>query len=100
MPAARDQLLGLGEKLDLADAAAADLDVVAFDRNLALPAIDLHLPLHVVNVGQRGKIQMLAPDERRDVSDQRLARSSVARAGFCLDHGGAFPGPPFSLVVM
>ncbi len=32
-PAAPDQLLGLGEELDFADAAAADLDVVALDRD-------------------------------------------------------------------
>ena len=73
MPAAGDQLLGLREELDLADAAAADLDVVALDRDLALAAKGLHLPLHVVDVGQRGEIQMLAPDEGRDFGDQRLA---------------------------
>ena len=73
MPAAGNQLLGLREKLDLADAAAPDLDVVAFDRDLALAAKGLHLPLHVVNVGKRCEIQMLAPDERRDVGDQCLA---------------------------
>ena len=73
MPAAGDQLLGLREELDLADAAAADLDVVAFDRDLALAAIGLHLPLHVVNVGKRSEIQMLAPDEGRDFREQRLA---------------------------
>ena len=74
MAAAGDQLLGLGEELDLADAAAADLDVVAFDRDLALAAIGLHLPLHVVDVGKRGEVEMLAPDERRDFGEQRLAR--------------------------
>ena len=74
MAAAGDQLLGLREKLDLADAAAADLDVVAFDRDLALAAIGLHLPLHVVDVGKRREIQMLAPDERREFRNQRLAR--------------------------
>ena len=100
MPAAGDQLLGLREELDLADAAAPDLDVVAFDRDLALAAIGLHLPLHVVDVGKRCEIQMLAPDERRDIGDQRLAGFGVAGAGPRLDHGGAFPGPPFPLVIM
>ena len=80
MAAAGDQLLGLREKLDLADAAAADLDVVAFDRDLALAAIGLHLPLHVVDVGERGEIQMLAPDERRKFRDQRLARLGMSPA--------------------
>ncbi len=73
MPAAGDQLLGLREELDLADAAAPDLDVVALDRDLALAAIGLHLPLHVVDVGERGEVEMLAPDERRELGDQRLA---------------------------
>ena len=98
--AAGNELLRLREKLDLADAAAADLDVMAFDRDLALAAIGLHLPLHVVDVGKRGKIQMLAPDERRKFCDQRLARFGVAGAGARLDHRGALPGPPFPLVIM
>ena len=100
MTAAGNQLLGLREKLDLADAAAADLDVMAFDRDLALAAIGLHLPLHVVDVGQCRKIQMLAPDERREFGDQRLARFGVAGARPRLDHRRAFPGPPFPLVIM
>ena len=100
MAAAGNQLLGLGEKLDLADAAATDLDVVALDRNLALAAIGLHLPLHVMDVGERGKIQMLAPDERREFGDQRLARLGVAGARPRLDHRRALPGPPFPLVIM
>src|ERR1700712_1927013 len=98
MPAAGDQLLGLREKLDLPDAAAADLDVVALDRDLALAAKGLHLPLHVMDVGKCCKIQMLAPDEWRDLGHQRLASLGVAGAGPRLDHGGAFPGPPFPLV--
>ena len=48
---AGDQLLGLGEELDLADAAAAELDIVALDRDLAVPAIGVDLPLHGVHVG-------------------------------------------------
>src|SRR3954454_21513065 len=100
MAAAGHELLGLREKLDLADAAAANLDVVAFDRDLTLAAIGLHLPLHVVDVGKRGKIQMLAPDERRKFRDQRLARFGVAGANARLDHRSALPGPPFPLVIM
>src|SRR5881392_944971 len=100
MAAAGNELLRLREELDLADAAAADLDVVAFDRDLALAAIGLHLPLHVVDIGERGKVQMLAPDERRKFRDQRLAGPGVAGAGARLDHRGAFPGPPFPFVIM
>ena len=100
MTAAGNQLLCLREKLDLADAAAADLDVMALDRDLALAAIGLHLPLHVMDVGQCRKIQMLAPDERREFGDQRLARFGVAGARPRLDHRRAFPGSPFPLVIM
>ena len=100
MAAARDQLLGLCEELDLADAAAADLDVMALDRDLALAAIGLHLPLHVVDVGERGEIEMLAPDERRDLGDHRLARPRIAGADARLDHRRALPGAPFPLVIM
>src|SRR5467141_3683581 len=84
MPAAGDQLLGLRKKLDFAETTEADLDVVALDRDLALPAKRLHLPLHVVHVGECREIQMLAPDERRDFRDQRLAGFCVAGAGRAL----------------
>jgi hypothetical protein len=100
MPAAGDQLLGLREKLDLADAAAADLDIVALDRDLALPAKRLHLPLHVMDVGKCREIQMLAPDEGCDFRNQRLTGLGVAGAGPRLDHGRAFPGPPFPLIIV
>ena len=49
-PPAPDQLLGLGEELDLADAAAADLDVVAVDRDSAAAAMRVDLPLDRVDV--------------------------------------------------
>ena len=52
MTAAGDQLLGLHEKLDLANAAAAELDIVAFDRDFAVATIRMDLPLHVVDVGR------------------------------------------------
>src|SRR5580704_4020565 len=60
--AAGDELLGLDEEFDLADAAAAELDVVALDRDLAMTAIGLNLPLHLVNIAERGEIEILAPD--------------------------------------
>jgi len=56
-------LLCLREELHLTDAAAAELDVVAFHRDLAVPAIGIDLALHGVDVGDRGKIEILAPHE-------------------------------------
>ena len=100
MAAAGDQLLGLGEEFDLADAAAPDLDVVALDGDLAVAAIDLHLPLHVVDVGQRLEVEMLAPDEGGQIGQHRLARGDVTGTDACLDHRGAFPGAALAFVVV
>ena len=41
---AGDELLGLNEKFDLADAAAAELDVVPLDRDFAVTAVGVDLP--------------------------------------------------------
>ena len=97
--AAGDQLLGLREELDLADAAAAELDVVALDRDLAVAAIGVDLPLHRVHVGDRGEVEIFAPDEGRQFVEERFARRDVAGAGARLDHGGALPVLPGALVI-
>ena len=67
MPPARDQLLRLHEELDLADAAAPELDVVALDRDLVVALVGRHLALHRVHVGDRAVVEIFAPDERRDL---------------------------------
>src|SRR5262245_38441040 len=100
MATAGDQLLGLHEELDLADAATTELDVVSLDRNLVMAAIGMDLPFHRVNVGDRSKIEILAPDEWRQAAEQRLPRRDIAGAGPRLDHGGAFPVLPGTLVVV
>ena len=100
MPAAGNQLLGLREKFDFADTTTPDLDVVTLDRDLTLAAIGLHLPLHLVDIGKGREVQMLAPDERRQFREQRLAGSGITGAGPRLDHGRAFPGTPFPLVIV
>ncbi len=96
---AGDQLLGLREEFDLANAAAAELDVVAFDRDLAVAAIGVDLPLHGVHVGDRGEVEIFAPHEGRQFVEDRLARRDVAGAGARLDHGGALPVLPDALVI-
>ena len=53
MAAAGDQLLGLHEEFDLADAAAAELDVVALDRDLVVAAVGVDLPLHRLRCRRR-----------------------------------------------
>ena len=100
MPAAGDQLLGLHEELDLADAAAAELDVVALDGDLAMALVGVDLPLHRVDVGDRGEVEILAPDERRRRLEERFAGGDVAGAGARLDHRGALPVLARALVVV
>ena len=100
MTAARDQLLGLDEEFDLADAAAPELDVVAGDRDLAMAAIGVDLPLHRMDVGERGEIHVFAPHEGRQRLQQLLARRDVAGAGPRLDHRRAFPVLAAMLVII
>ena len=64
MAPAQDQLLGLGEEFDLADAAAAQLDIVAGDRDLAMPDMGVDLPLDGLDVLDGREIQIAPPDER------------------------------------
>ena len=96
---ARDQLLGLRKKLDLANAAAAELDVVPFHRDLAMAAIGVDLPLHGVDVGDGGEIEIFSPHEGRQFVEDRFARRNVAGANARLDHGGALPVLPHALVI-
>ena len=98
--AAGDELLGLDEEFDLADAAAAELDVVALDRDLAVAAIGLDLALHLVNIAERGEIEILAPDERREAREHLLAGGHVAGTGARLDHRRTFPVLAPALVIV
>ena len=100
MPAARDQLLGLHEEFDLADAAASELDVVPFDRDLVVALVGRHLALHRVHVGDRAVVEILAPHEGRDLAQERLAEREIAGAGARLDHRGALPVLSGALVVV
>ena len=88
---APDELLRLGEELDLADAAAAELDVVARDLDAASAAMRVDLPLDRVDVLDRREIEMLAPQERRQLGEEFLPRLAVAGDGARLDEGGALP---------
>ena len=61
---AQDQLLGLDEEFDLADAAAPELDVVAGDGDLAeWPSMGMDLPLDRMDVLDRGEIEIAPPDK-------------------------------------
>ena len=74
-----DELLGLGEELDIADAAAAELDVVPFDRDGAVALIGMNAPLHCVDVGDGRVVEIFAPDERRELAEELRAQRDIAR---------------------
>src|SRR4051794_13387425 len=100
MAASGDQLLGLNEELDLANATAPELDVVTLDRDLVMALIGRHLALHRVHVGDRAVVEIFAPDEGRDLAQKRFAKRKIARTGTRLDHGGALPVLPSAFVVI
>ncbi len=68
MAPSRDELLRLDEKLDLANAPAAELDVVPLDRNCIVAPICVDLTLHRMHVGNCREVEIFAPDERREVA--------------------------------
>ena len=63
-PPAPDQLLGLREKLDFANAAPPQLDVVASDRYATAAAMRVDLPLDGMDILDRREIEVFAPDKR------------------------------------
>src|SRR4051794_11584012 len=63
MPASRDELLGLDEELDLANATAPELDVVTLDRDFVMALVGGHLALHGMHVGNRAVVKVFAPHE-------------------------------------
>ena len=88
---AGNELLGLHEELDLADAAATELDIVALDRDFAVAAIGVNLLLHRVHVGDGSVVEIFAPDEGRQLAQQAFAGGKIARARARLDQRGALP---------
>ncbi len=78
-PAAPDQLLGLGKKFDLADAAAAGLDVVARDPDARAAAMRVDLALDRMNVLDRRKIEVFAPDKGLQIAQEMLRRAAGRR---------------------
>ena len=98
-PAAHDELLGLGEELDVADAAAAELDVVPLHRDGAMPLMRVHPPFHGVDVGDCGVVEIFAPDEGCQLAQELLAGRLVARGDARLDQRRALPVLAEALVI-
>ena len=100
MAAAGNELLGLHEKFDLADAAASKLDVMTLDRDLAVTAVGVDLLLHGMHVGDRRVIEIFAPDEGRQIAEQPFAGGDIAGARPRLDERRALPVLAPALVII
>ena len=99
-PPAGDQLLGLHEELDLADAAATEFHVVTLHRDLAVPLVRVDLALDRMHVGDCRIVQIFAPDIGLQLPQEGLARRDVAGKRPRLDHGGALPVLATAFVVV
>ncbi len=98
-PAAGDQLLGLNEELDLADAAASELDVVAAHGDLAVSLVGVDLALDGMHVGDRRVVHVLSPHEGLHLLQEGLGGFHIAGDRARLDHGRALPVLAPALVV-
>ena len=97
--AAGDQLAGLGEELDLADAAGREFQVAPVQPGGRLPLVQPDLLPDVADFLDGGEVEMAAPDERADFLQEALAGADGPGAGPRLDEGGAFPGPADAFVI-
>ena len=82
---------GLREKLDLADAATPELDVVPGNGDLATAAMGIDLALDCADVLNGGEVQMTAPDEGLQTVQEAASGLDIAGYGLRLDHGGPLP---------
>ena len=71
---APDQLLGLGEELDLPNPAAAGLDVVPFHRDFSAAAVRVDLALDRVDILDGREVEVLPPDERLQLAQKASTR--------------------------
>ena len=89
--AAVDQLPRLGEELDLADAAAPALDVIAGAEALAARIMVAHLLPDRPDFLERAEIERPAPDERLDRPKEGRAQRGIAGAGAGADERRPLP---------
>ena len=94
---AMDQLEGLGDELDLANAAGAELDVFA---HALAPHLLLDQQLHRTQRFDGGEIQITAINEGPQHFQQFGTRGLIATHHARLDHGVALPVTPLILVVL
>ena len=91
VPPAEDQLLGLGEELDLADAAAPQLQVRPRRLQPLARLVDVDLPFDRLDVEDGGIVEAAPPDEGGQRFQKGVSGREVADHGPRLDEGSALP---------
>ena len=94
------ELMHVDEELDLADAAAAELHVVAGRADGSVAVEVVNLLAHRTDFLDRGEVQRLVPDERRKPLQIRGAGRQVAGDGPGLDQRRPLPRATEALVVL
>ena len=94
------ELVHVHEELDLADAPPPQLDVVARGSHGAVAVEVVDLLAHRADLLDRGEVEPLVPDERRQPLEEGRAGGQVAGNGAGLDEGGALPGAAEAEVVV
>jgi hypothetical protein len=100
LAAAQDQLLGLDEELDLADAAPAQFEVRALGGQAVVDLVGVDLALDRVDVGDGREIQVPSPDEGLKSLQERPSLGEIASGDPGLDVGRALPVLADALVVV
>ncbi len=91
--------MGLGEEFDLADSAAAALEVVTGADRLPNGVVVADARGEAADLGDRAEIEAAAPDEGADGIKEGLPGCDISRGGAGADEGGAFPGKGTRFVV-
>ncbi len=97
---AQDQLLGLDVEFDLADPAMAQFQVRALGLHALIDLVHMDLALDRVDVGYGGEVQVAAPDEGLQLSQESLARSDIAGRHPGFDMGRPLPVLADALIIV
>ncbi len=99
IPAAKQQLVNLREKLHFANPAAAALQIKARPQRLAFGKMIADLVAHFADVGQRRIVQAAPPDEGCDGGEKILPQPHVSGGSAGADEGRTLPRQRLALII-
>ena len=97
---APDQLVDLGKKLHLANAAAPAFQIKAGADSLAALEMVADAQRHRLDIAHRSVIQAAPPHEGPDAGEEIAAHRDITAHGAGTDESDAFPGQRFGLIIM